>query len=184
LEGGGERAELGRRRKRVRTSSKAAVVAVVALATLLVGASSALADSAKFDRRNTFVVNGVQDDGSLMVHFRETGLGNTGDPVEYRLSADANAVYACQNNGGNFPSDPKKTAVSAAVSTDAEFSPDNGNVEADLSIFPPPNTALTCPGGQHPVLVSITYTNVKITDLDHGVSFNFAGTFSRTFFTI
>jgi hypothetical protein len=119
------------------------------------------------------------------VHFRETGLGNTpDDTVEYRLSAHADAVYACQNNGGNFPSDPKKTAVSADVQTDASFAPQNGNVEADLTIFPPPNTALTCPGGQHVVLVSITYSNLMLTDLDHGVSFSFAATFSRTFFTI
>jgi hypothetical protein len=168
----------------MRTCSKAAVVAVVALAMLLVGASSALADSAKFDRRNTFVVNGVQDDGSLMVHFRETGLGNTPNPVAYQLSADADAVYACQNNGGNFPSDPKKTAVSARVETNVSLNAENGNVEADVSIFPPPNTALTCPNGQHAVLVSITYSNVQICDTDHDVCFSFAGTFSRTFFTI
>ena len=169
----------------MRTYSKAAVVAIVALATLLVGASSALADSAKFDRRNTFVVPpGVQDNGSLSVHFRETGLGNTPNPVAYTLSADADAVYACQNNGGNFPSDPKKTAVSAHLETNASLNAENGNVEATLSIGPPPNTALTCPGGQHAVLVSVSYENVQICDTDHDVCFSFPGTFSRTFFTI
>ncbi len=161
------------------------IVVLGAFFALTLLAQTALADSARFDRRNTYVNDGVQADGSLSVHFRETGLGNTPDAtVEYRLEADADAVYACMNNGGNFPADPKKTATSAHVQQDASFAPNNGNVEADLSIFPPPNTSLTCPGGQHAVLVSITYTNVKITDLDHGVSFSFSGTFSRTFYVI
>ena len=58
----------------------------------------------------------------------------------------------------------------------------NGSVTGTLTLNPPPNTTLTCPGGQRVVLVSVAYTNVSVTG--GGDTANIPGTFSRTFFDI
>jgi hypothetical protein len=91
-------------------------------------------------------------------------------------------VYACQNNGGNFPADPKKTTVSGPVSASGDFtSGKNGQVTGSLTLSPPATT-LTCPSGQHVVLVSVSYTNVQVSG--GGDTATIPGTFSRTFFNI
>jgi hypothetical protein len=159
------------------TALVASAFAVAALAF----APAAFADSPNF---KSATATGPAADGSLTVNFRETGLGNTGNPVNYTASADANALYACQNGGGNFPSDPKKQAETGRVTASGTFpSGKNGNVTGSLTLRPPAST-LSCPGGQTPVLVSVTYTNVQICDTDHNVCAPIPGTFSRTFFTI
>ena len=88
----------------------------IALLTLLlamaVPAATASADSANF---KSATASGPAANGNLTVNFRETGLGNTGDPVDYTATADGNALYACQNGGGNFPSDPKKQSATGPV---------------------------------------------------------------------
>ena len=156
------------------------VMATVA-ALLAFGAVGAFADSPSF---KSATATGPAADGSLTVNFRETGLGNTPNPVNYTASADANALYACQNGGGNFPSDPKKQAETGRVTASGTFpSGTNGNVTGSLTLRPPAST-LSCPGGQTAVLVSVTYTNVQICDTDHNVCAAIPGTFSRTFFTI
>jgi hypothetical protein len=128
--------------------------------------------------------SGPAANATLTVIFRETGLGNTGDPVDYTATADGNALYACQNGGGNFPSDPKKQTATGPVSKSGTFpSGKNGNVTGSLTLNPPAST-LSCPGGQHPVLANVSYTNVQICDTDHGVCASIAGTFSRVFFVI
>jgi hypothetical protein len=159
----------------------ASVATMVTLAVAALWAAVALADSASFKSASA---SGPAADGSLTVSFREVGLGNTPNPVDYTASANADALYACQNNGGGFPNDPKKQHSTGPVSKSGTFvSGKNGSVSGSLTIDPPAST-LSCPGGQHAVLVSISYTNVKITDVDHNVSANISGTFSRTFYTI
>jgi hypothetical protein len=155
---------------------------------VLIGALAAapvvLADSPSFDlKHGNTAISGVSSTGSITVNFRETGLGNTPNPVSYTLSAGADALYACQNGGGQFPSDPKKQSVTSEVSAHADFNAKNGAVTGSLSVSPPAST-LNCPGGQHPVLASVTYSNVMICDTDHSVCNTFPGTFSRTFFTV
>lgn len=161
-------------------SLRALLVTTVALVAMLTFAAGALADSPRF---KSATASGPDASGNLVVNFRETGLGNTPNPVNYTASADATALYACQNNGGNFPSDPKKQQESARVEANATFLSENGNVIGSVTLSPPPST-LTCPGGQHAVLASITYTNVQICDTDHNVCRNIPGTFSRTFFNV
>jgi hypothetical protein len=161
---------------------RATILAVVIAA--LASIPTALADSPSFDlKHGNTAISGISSTGSITVNFRETGLGNTPNPVNYELSADADALYACQNGGGNFPSDPKKQSVTSKVSTDGVFNPKNGAVTGSLTLNPPAST-LNCPGGQHPVLASITYSNVMICDTDHDVCVTFPGPFSRTFFTV
>jgi len=127
--------------------------------------------------------SGPDEAGNLAVNFKIAGLGDN-QTITVTASADASAVYACQNNGGNFPSDPKKTAVSGPVSASGDFtSGKNGQITDSLTLMPPPNTALTCPGGQHVVLVSVSYTNVAVSAPGAGTE-AIPGTFSRTFFDI
>ena len=121
------------------------------------------------------------DGADLVATFREVGLGE-GD-VTITLSADATAEYACRNNGGQFPNDPKKQSVSGPVSATGTFPvAKNGHVEGSLSISAPAST-LDCPGGQHVVMVSVSYTNVSLTDITNQTSAPIPGTFSAVFFT-
>jgi hypothetical protein len=155
-------------------------IALVALLLIAaIPAAIAYADSPNF---KSATASGPAANGSLTVNFRETGLGNTPEPVNYTASANADALYACQNNGGNFPSDPKKQAASGPVSASGTFpSGKNGNVTGSLTLRPPTST-LSCPGGQRVVLANVTYTNVQICDTDHNVCASIPGTFSRVFF--
>jgi hypothetical protein len=100
----------------------------------------------------------------------ESGLGNPN--VTYTLSADAVLGKACQNNGGNFPSDPKKAADAGSASGEITIQPKNGRVRGasvtiDISEEVP--VPLSCPGGQRPVVVCCRYSNIKLTDTTNNV---------------
>ena len=106
----------------------------------------------------------------LRVDFKEAGLGN--DPeatVTIQVSAIASRFDACRNNGGNFPSDPKKQETTAAVSASGEFSPGKNGQITDSLMVSLPATSLSCPPGQTAVLVSFSYTNIEVCDITHGV---------------
>ena len=95
----------------------------------------------------------------------ESGLGFTN--VTYALNADAKLGKACQNNGGNFPSDPKKNSSGGAVSGETTVGVKNGRVRGasvtiDISQEVP--VPLSCPGGQRPVVVCCRYSNISLTD--------------------
>jgi hypothetical protein len=155
------------------------VVIGAAFAGLLLFASTAAAASPHFLRASA---SGPSASGQLSVTFKIAGLGDT-VTTTVTASADASATYACQNNGGNFPSDPKKQQVSGPVSASGDFtSGKNGSINGTLTLSPPPST-LNCPGGQHEVLASVSYTNVAVSEPAAG-SQSIPGTFSRTFFVI
>jgi hypothetical protein len=147
---------------------------------LLVGSTavSAFAQNPHFLRATA---SGPNNSGNLAVNFKMAGLGSN-ETITILASADATAVYACRNNGGNFPADPKKTTVSGPVSASGDFtSGQNGQINGSLTLSPPATT-LTCPGGQRVVLVSVSYTNVEVSG--GGDTAEIPGTFSRTFFNI
>ena len=154
------------------------LAATLALAMLVAIAGVALAANPHFLRATA---SGPAANGDLTVNFKIAGLGDN-ETITVTASADATAVYACRNNGGNFPSDPKKTEVSGPVSASGDFtSGKNGQVSGSLTLTEPPTT-LTCPGGQRRVLVSVSYTNVSVSG--GGDTASIPGTFSRTFFNI
>jgi hypothetical protein len=155
---------------------------LLAIAAVLVAAivfpAAATADNPHFIRSSA---SGPNAAGNLSVSFKVAGLGDN-VTITVTASADATAVYACRNNGGNFPSDPKKTEVSGPVSASGDFtSGKNGQITGSLTLNPPATT-LTCPNGQHRVLVSVSYTNVQVSG--GGDTASIPGTFSRTFFNI
>lgn len=155
-------------------------VATILAAMLLVAFSvtAVLAANPHFLRASA---SGPSSSGTLTVSFKIAGLGDN-ETITVTASADATAVYACQNNGGHFPSDPKKTQVSGPVSASGNFtSGQNGQIVGTLTLSPPATT-LSCPSGQHRVLVSVSYANVAVSG--GGDTASIPGTFARTFFTI
>jgi hypothetical protein len=151
--------------------------ALVAAAALTLAASPALAAAPHFVRADA---NGPNADGTLTINFKIAGLGDT-VTTTVTASADATALYACQNRGGNFPEDPKKQQVSGPVSTSGEFtSGKNGQITGSLTLSPPAST-LDCPSGQRVVLASVSYTNVAVSEPNAGTE-PIPGTFSRVFF--
>jgi hypothetical protein len=116
---------------------------------------------------------------SLVVQFKEAGLPS-GAVETVVASADVSATYSCVNNGGNVPSDPKKTTIDERLSVSGEFTAGkNGSISGTLTISPTPaNQALSCPPGQTATLFSVVYTNVTVEDLDSGAFYAIPGTFS------
>jgi hypothetical protein len=131
---------------------------------------------------NQVDASGPDDAGNLSVNFKIAGLGDN-VTTTVTASADGTAVYACQNNGGNFPEDPKKEEVSGPVSASGEFtSGKNGQITGSLTLSPPASS-LECPPGQNRVLASVSYTNVQVSEPNAGTQ-SIPGTFSRTFFEL
>jgi len=157
----------------LRRSLPAAIAVVASLAL----AAPAPAAAPKFHATNSSVSNA----GALVVSFDERGLGN--ENVDYVLTADATAVYACINRGGNHPEAANKETINAEVSASGSFEVKNGRVVASLSAGPPSAGDFSCPGGQRLVLASVSYTNVVLTDTTNAVSTAVADA-SRTFLEV
>jgi hypothetical protein len=146
---------------------------------LALSATSVLAANPHFV---TARASGPDAAGGLTVNFKIAGLGNN-ITTTITAGADASALYACRNNGGNFPRDPKKQQVSGPVSRSGQFtSGRNGQITGSLTFYPPP-TSLTCPPGQSPALVRVTYTNVYVRE-SHAGLFSIPGTFTRTYYKL
>ena len=109
--------------------------------------------------------------GALTVNFHEAGLGNT-ETVDITLSGDATAVYQWFNKGGNKPQGtPFNVNETFAVS--GTFTSDqNGQIKGSLSVNPPSVDAFlaTNHAANWVPSLSVSYTNVVVTDTTNGVS--------------
>lgn len=150
------------------------VAVVTALFMVMVPAG---ADAPKFHS----ATGSVGSSGALTVSFDERGLGN--ENIDYTLTADATAVFACINGGGNHPQAANKETINSEVSANGSFEPKNGRVQASLTTGAPSAGGFTCPRGQRLVLASVTYTNILLTDTTNGVSTSVPDA-SRTFFAV
>ena len=150
------------------------VLGVVALTGI------ASADSAHF----TSASASVSADGSLVVSFKEAGLGSNVN-INYVASADAVANYGCVNNGGKNPQASNKRAASGPVTAPASFaSGTNGSISQSLTLKPPaPPADVSGPGGQKNVIADVTDTNVSIKDTTTPVTEAVPGSFTKTFYT-
>ena len=144
------------------TKSLWIILAVVA-AALTVGAGAALA--APHFASASGEVNSA---GTLVVTFDERGLGN--ENIDYLLTADATALYACINGGGKNPSAANKQAFEGQVSGGASFEPKNGRVQGDITVGPLAAPTFTCPSGQTRVLAHVSYSNIVLTDTTNNKS--------------
>jgi hypothetical protein len=125
--------------------------------------------------------SGVNSDGTLNACFKIAGLGSN-QSIDVTASATADAIYGCLNRGQQCPNAANKVEVKADVSATGTFtSGKNGQITACLTVDPPPTT-LTCPNGQNLVLVSVSYTNVKVSAPGAGDCLTSPGTFADNFF--
>ena len=126
--------------------------------------------------------SGVNPDGTLDVSFTIAGLGDN-QTLTVTASAHADAIYGCLNHGQQCPNAANKVEVQTDVSASGTFtSGKNGSIRGSLTIDPPANATLTCPGGQKLVLVSVDFTNVSVSAPGAGDCDTSPGTFSENFF--
>ena len=161
----------------MRRSLRRIIVPTATLIALFALAAPAFAAAPKFHA----ATSSVNNDGALVVSFDERGLGN--DNVDYTLTADATALYACINRGGKHPQAANKESFEDQVSGGGSFEVKNGRVVASLTAGPLLAPQFTCPSGQNRVLAAVSYTNVVLTDTTNNVSTSVADA-SRTFFDV
>jgi hypothetical protein len=154
-------------------------MAVFACAALTFWAATASATSGAHFFSATGSVN---DSGALVVSWDEAGVGQ--QQINYVLTADSTATYACLNGGGNHPKAANKaTFAGPLTSPSVGFLPQNGRVVGSISVGPLSAGSFSCPSGQRLVLASVSYTNILLTDTTNNVSTSVADT-SRTFFSV
>ncbi|MGH2709644.1 MAG: hypothetical protein ACRDH9_00355 [Actinomycetota bacterium] len=144
----------------------------VIAAMLVVGltAQASLAASPHFVKASA-----SRQGNSLVVSFKEAGLGNN-QTVTIEARADFTRTDSCVNGGGKVPSDPKKTVTQGTTSKSGNFTSDkNGNINGSLSLTT--STTLKCPPGQKATLLSLSFTNVRVSDLTNGVTRSISGSF-------
>jgi hypothetical protein len=143
---------------------KIGIIAVLSLLLTALAAVPALAQSGHFV--GTPTAGPIANNGTMAISGKVAGLGGT--TFSITASSTATASYACQNRGGNFPSDPKKQQVTAPTSaSDGGNTPRNGQFRFSLTLRPPAST-LDCPGSQRAVLTAVTYGPVTLTLREDG----------------
>jgi hypothetical protein len=140
------------------------VLSLLLMAGLTVTAALAATSGAHFQAASASINN----QGALVVAWDEAGLGN--ENIDYTLTADATATYACINGGQNHPKAANKETVAGQVSTGGSFQAKNGRVQASLTTGPLSAGGFTCPSGQQLVLADVSYTNIVLTDTTNDVS--------------
>jgi hypothetical protein len=132
------------------------------LAALFALALMALAVPAAWAGSPHFVDVTLNRDGnSLVVSGKEAGLGNE-TQVHIVVSAEAQ----CINPGQKHP----KAANKESVSAEGDFPVQNGKAEFSLTL-----TATFQPDCSPPM--TVVFTNVTVSDVEHGVTKSFPGTF-------
>jgi len=156
------------------------VMAAVMLIAL--SAASALAAPPQTSGAHFMSASGsVDSSGALVVSFDEAGVGTSA--INYTLTSDATATYACINGGGNHPKAANKVTFPDDVAGNGTFEPKHGRVTGSVSAGPISAGTFSCPSGQRLVLASVSYTNIVLTDTQNNVSISIDDT-SRTFFAV
>lgn len=120
----------------------------------------------------------VDSSGALVVEFDEAGVGTSA--IDYTLTADAEADYACINGGAKHPKAANKESFNDEVSGGGTFEPKHGRATGSVSAGPISAGSFECPSGQQLVLASVSYTNIVLTDTQNDDSVTIADQ-SRTF---
>ncbi len=131
-------------------------------------ATTALAQSPHFKKGSTTAT--LQSDGTVLVCWTESGLGNN-ENINYTAAATtASADYQCVNGGGNCPSAANKQSSSGPVSASGTFaSGKNGSIIACL-VVTPPAAANVCPSSQTLTLLDVSYSGISVTDNTDGIT--------------
>jgi hypothetical protein len=165
----------------MRSSTGRTLLAFAALLFVLAFATTAaLADSPHFIR----AAASVDSSGNLVCTFKEVGLGNTATTEAVTCSADATAVYACLNGGGNHPQAANKATVNGPVSGGGNFPVRNGSTTGSITVGPPSAGSFSCPNGQRLVLASVCYADVTLTGAAGDTATATPNPACRTFFDV
>jgi hypothetical protein len=119
---------------------------------------------------------------SLTVHFKEAGLAS-GAVETITTSATTTTVYECVNGGGKNPAASNKRSYTTTTSTTNTFTADkNGNIIGSETLTPPSASSLgfSCPPGQTVTFVSVSYSDITVTDTTSGATTSVPGTYSYT----
>jgi hypothetical protein len=135
--------------------------AMTALIVLALSASAALADSPHFLYANASINSGT---GALTVSFKDAGLGTGVSSIKVSLNANASAEYQCWNNGGKHPKAGNKETVEGPLTNTGTFPVSHGQVTASISVGPPGQGSFSCPSGQTLYLMSVTYSDIVVSD--------------------
>jgi hypothetical protein len=155
------------------------VVAAMALGLAVAPVALSANGSAHFIKN----LSGASLNGqSLTCKFKEAGLAS-GSVETISCSATQTIVYECVNGGGKNPAASNKKSFTRTVSKTGTFTADkNGNVVGSLTLSPLSASAVgfSCPPGQTVTLVSVSYSNVTVTDQTSGATIALPGTFTYT----
>jgi hypothetical protein len=159
------------------------LLVLTAMVTFGVMAQAASATSgAHFFSASATVSSSSSTLGDLVGSWDEAGVGQ--ETVDYSLTANGTALYACINGGGNHPKASNKQEAHGPVGANGSFAPTkNGRIIGSLSAAPPAST-LVCPSGQTFVLACVKYTDIFLTDTTNGVMTGDLGPVSATFVNI
>jgi hypothetical protein len=128
------------------------IVGTAVLATLLLGSTAALA-------ANPHIVGTPSDSVSgntLTLSASVAGLGNV-PSATFDLDGTVNVSSRCYTKSGNKPQAANKQEM-IDVDQSVTFPVRNGRTNATFTVTP--LSTLDCPGGQHVVIESITYSLV------------------------
>ena len=138
-----------------------AFILISAAATVVLTATSALADSPHF----IFATNSIDTStGALVTSFKDAGLGTGVSSIEISLSANASATYQCYNKAGNKPQGVPKTSGPTGVSASLAFPVSHGQTTGTLVAGPLGPGTFSCPSGQILFLDGVSYSNTFVTD--------------------
>jgi hypothetical protein len=137
-----------------------AILSLLVTVLIGLGAPSARADSPQFLRADATILTNT---GSLMVVFKETGLGLTAldETVTLRVGFAA-AEYQCFNGGGKHPSANNKQTVATSLTLMQRFPVTNGETTGRFVTGPVPRGTFSCPNGQDLYLVNVTYARMTV----------------------
>jgi hypothetical protein len=151
----------------------AAFVAVLGISAFPASAAAPETGNAHFIKNAT---SSSLSGSSLKASFKETGL-SSGSTETVTLNATESITYECVNGGGTNPAASNKKTFKTTGSTSGNFTADrSGNIEGSLSLSPASAESLgfSCPPGQTVTLVSVSYTNVSLTDSTSGATIQLA----------
>lgn len=154
---------------------------VAALCAVVVGTAPAQAASGS----PHFIKNATSaslSGSTLTCGFKEAGLAS-GAVETVTCSATETVTYACVNGGDKNPTAANKRTYQTTVSKTGQFTADkNGNIVGSLSLTPASAESLgfSCPPGQTVTLISVSYSNVAVTDSTSGATLALPGTYTYT----
>ncbi|KGQ19823.1 hypothetical protein LF41_2326 [Lysobacter dokdonensis DS-58] len=90
--------------------------------------------------------------------------------VSYIASAKAGAHYQCVYRSNQRPSATHQEDVLVNVSVGGTFTADKYGKISDKLIIPAPQPTLVCPSNQVLTLVSVVFTDIRLTDVSNYVS--------------